>query len=133
MHLRAIAVRFHALIRFVSKYLFAVSNKPFMSFPLSTQMIGRIREIMMVNTPRDLSYFEGLLVDGSHSGIQLGCHRSFDCRSTASYPTAEDLRYARLGCHLKYAITGWRNNPSQYGFLVFEDSQFFGICASAAR
>ena len=40
-------------------------------FPLSTLLLARIRDVLVIATPHDRPLFESLLSDGSHFGIQI--------------------------------------------------------------
>lgn len=135
--------RLYPLTLVTSKQLLPVYNKPMIYYPLSTLMLARIKDILIISTPEDTPRINQLLGDGSQFGLSLsyavqekpeGLAQAFTIGSdfigddACAMILGDNIFYGNgLGYKLMDAVRdAERGYATIFGYYV-EDPQRFGI------
>ncbi|MBV9009522.1 MAG: glucose-1-phosphate thymidylyltransferase RfbA [Verrucomicrobia bacterium] len=137
--------RLFPLTQIVCKQLLPVYDKPMICYPLATLMLGGLREILIISTPKDLPMLRQYLGDGSRLGIELcyaeqprpeGIAQAFIIGAEfigdggATLILGDNIFYGKLdffrdalsiergGCIFAYQV----RDPERYGVVEFDDS-----------
>jgi glucose-1-phosphate thymidylyltransferase len=133
------------------KQLLPVYDKPMIYYPLATLMLGGLREVLIISTPKDLPNFRGLFGDGSQLGMRIDyaaqerpagiaqaflIGREFIGDSPSSLILGDNIFYGKLDFFRKAlepqpgaCIFGYEvRDPERYGVVEFaEDGRVISI------
>ena len=76
--------RLYPATKQICKQLIPVYDKPMIYYPLSTLILGGIKDILIISTPKDIGRFRELLGDGSRIGINLSYKVQIEPRGNGS-------------------------------------------------
>jgi glucose-1-phosphate thymidylyltransferase len=135
--------RLYPLTKIVCKQLLPIYDKPMICYPLATLMLGGLREVLIISTPKDLPMLRNYLNDGAHLGIRIeyaeqpkpegiaqalligakfiaGCGVSLILGDNIFYGKLDFYRDAlaieRGGCIFGYQV----RDPERYGVVEFD-------------
>ncbi len=63
--------RMSPLTKAVNKQLLPIYDKPLIFYPLSILMLAKIKDILIISTPKDINRFKDIFDDGSYLGIKI--------------------------------------------------------------
>jgi glucose-1-phosphate thymidylyltransferase len=143
--------RLHPITLAASKQVLPIYDKPMIYYPISTLMLGGIRDILIISTPKDLPRFEELLGDGKKLGVNFSyavqdhprgiaeaflIGASFIGNSQVCLILGDNLFYGEMG-FLRKALKNKRGatifgypvqDPERYGVVEFDkDRKVIGI------
>src|SRR2546423_3673542 len=137
--------RLYPLTKIVCKQLLPIYDKPMICYPLATVMLGGLREVLIISTPKDLPMLQHYLGDGTQLGIRIdyaeqakpeGIAQAFLIGakfvgdSGASLILGDNIFYGKLdfyrdalaiesgACIFGYQV----RDPERYGVVEFDDA-----------
>jgi glucose-1-phosphate thymidylyltransferase len=131
--------RLYPLSRVASTQLQPVYDKPMIYYPLSTLMLGGIRDILLISTPDDVPRFQHLLGDGSQWGLRLSYKvqpkpeglaqafilgEEFLAGSPATLILGDNIFYGKM--KLDDAIRDFKDGAMVFGYPV-GDPERYGV------
>lgn len=137
--------RLYPLTKIVCKQLLPVYDKPMICYPLATLMLGGLREVMIISTPKDVPMLREYLGDGSQLGLRIeyaeqskpeGIAQAFLIgakfigEAGASLILGDNIFYGKLDFYREAlamergaCIFGYQvRDPERYGVVEFDDN-----------
>ena len=135
--------RLHPATLAINKQLLPVYDKPMIYYPLSTLMLGGIKDILLISSPEFIDNYRHLLGDGSQWGITLTyavqpkpeglaqafiIGRDFVGKDAVTLVLGDNIFYgAGLGEKLEQAMKR-KDGASVFAYQV-EDPERYGVVA----
>ena len=133
--------RLHPATLAINKQLLPVYDKPMIYYPLSTLMLGGIKEILLISSPEYIDNYRHLLGDGSQWGVALSyavqpkpeglaqafiIGRNFVGQDSVTLILGDNIFYgANLGDKLEQAMTH-HDGATVFAYQV-EDPERYGV------
>ena len=132
--------RLFPISKVYSKQLMYLYNKPMIYYPLSTLILGGIREILIITTPQDADSFKTLLGDGRSMGLNFqyavqpkpeGLAQAFTIgkdfvgKDAATLILGDNLFYGNLD-FFKNALSSHTVGAKIFGYVV-HDPERYGV------
>lgn len=140
--------RLYPLTTVVSKQLMPIYDKPMIYYPLSTLLLAGVKDILIITTPQDQSFFQAMLNDGSQWGININyavqpspdglaqafiIGRDFIGNDSCALVLGDNIFYGhsltdslRRAASQKQGATVfayWVKDPERYGVVEFNDKK----------
>ena len=132
--------RLYPITHAISKQMLPVYDKPMIYYPLSTLILGGIKDILIITTPDDAPMFKKLLGDGKHIGLNLQyaeqpkpeglaqafiIGESFINNDQVSLVLGDNLFYGYLD-FFKRAMQNTKVGATIFGYVV-QDPERYGV------
>lgn len=113
--------RLYPITKTISKQIIPIYDKPMIYYPLSVLMLAKIKEILIISTPKDIHLYQDLLGDGSQIGLSI---------SYAIQPSPDGLAQAFI---IGEKFIGNDNVCLILGDNIYYSYGFSGLLDSAAE
>ena len=139
--------RLYPITKSISKQIIPIYDKPMIYYPLSVLMLARIKEVLIISTPRDLPIYKELLGDGSSLGMCFSYEvqaepngiaeafligRKFIGNESVALILGDNVFFGYGFSGMLHEISSLRegayifgyyvNNPNAYGVVEFDDN-----------